>query len=174
ALPALAAAAVALILVQPMMPGPRDPSAAQGDHVRLKGARPALAGYRKTPDGAERLGADATVAAGDVLQLAYNGAGLPFGVIFSVDGRGAVTLHQPGSASAGSELVPGGEVRLSQAYVLDDAPDHETFVLVASDHPLDVGAVLDAARGTAGEGPFVDSAGQAAVVVRYVAHKAVP
>lgn len=174
ALPALAVAATAILLIGPLTPAPRDPGATSGDHVRLKGARPALLVYRKTAEGAERLGEQAMVSAGDVLQVAYSAAGLPFGVILSVDGRGEVTLHHPASAEASTELVPGGEVRLPHGYALDDAPTHETFVLIASDHPLDVAALLEVAGRSGADGPFVDTTGAAAAVTRFVANKAVP
>lgn len=174
ALPALAVAAVALVMVGPLMPAPRDPGQTAGDHVRLKGARPVLMLYRKTADGSERLADQASVAQGDVLQVAYSAAGMKYGVILSVDGRGTVTLHHPADEQGGSELVPGGEVRLKRAYVLDDAPEHETFVLVASDQPLEVGEVVATAKATAGAGPYTDSTGAEVAVTRLVAHKAVP
>ncbi|HEY0840889.1 MAG TPA: ActD-like protein, partial [Vulgatibacter sp.] len=69
-----------------------------------------------------------------------------FGVIVSLDGAGAVTLHLPASGNASAALDAQGATPLPQAYELDDAPSFERFVLVASDSPFEVDTVLQAAR----------------------------
>ncbi|MCP3103355.1 ActD protein [Myxococcus sp. K15C18031901] len=84
--------------------------------------------------------------AGDLLQLSYVSGGKTHGVVVSVDGRGAVTLHFPTTLVGSTALKPGRAVSLAHSYELDDAPDFERFFLVTSQGPLDAGAVLEAAR----------------------------
>lgn len=106
--------------------------------------------FRQGSDDALRSGDD--VAQGDVLQLAYSTAGSTageqYGVIVSLDGAGAVTLHWPANTTDSTELGS-GVVRLDYAYELDDAPDFERFVFVASPQPLSPNAVMDAAQAIA-------------------------
>jgi len=94
----------------------------------------------------ELLTDHAPAHAGDLLQVSYLAGGRRHGVVVSVDGRGAVTLHFPTSPVGATALKPGGAVSLAHSYELDDAPDFERFFFVTSDAPLDVGAVLEAAR----------------------------
>jgi hypothetical protein len=114
--------------------------------TRLKGARPHLVIYRKTAEGAEALAAESGIRAGDVLQIGYVAAARKHGVIFSIDGRGALTLHFPASPDSPSSLEPQGETMLEYAYQLDDAPGFERFFLVTSDRALSVAEVLEAGR----------------------------
>ena len=144
---ALAAAVVALITT---IPNTIVPAAPDSD-TRIKGgaARPALTVYRRTSTGSERL-ADGDVAhAGDLLRLGYASAGRAYGVILSIDGRGAVTLHLPPSGDVAASLAPGG-VLLDSAYELDEAPRIERFYFVTSARPFPVAPVLDAARHAGG------------------------
>jgi hypothetical protein len=71
-------------------------------------------------------------------------------VIFSIDGRSALTLHYPYAVSGNTELVPGRRTALEEAYTLDDAPDCEIFFFVISDKPVDAAAVMDRAGRLAG------------------------
>jgi hypothetical protein len=126
-----------------------DPAAvADGPEVtRAKGdVRPALTVHRRGAGGPERLGPGAVVRAGDVLQLSYAAAGAAHGAILSVDGRGAVTLHHPARPDGSTALRAEGETPLPEAYELDAAPGFERFFLVTGPGPVDVGAVLEAAR----------------------------
>jgi hypothetical protein len=82
---------------------------------------------------------------GDTIQLAYRVDRPCYGVIFSIDGRSAVTLHYPSTVSGSTSLIPGRRIPLDEAYTLDDAPDCEIFFLVISDKPVDTKAVLDRA-----------------------------
>jgi hypothetical protein len=104
----------------------------------------------------------AVLQAGNTIQLAYavntappefrpaaSAAAFPrerYGVIFSIDGRAAVTLHYPYTPGQSTRLVSGKLVPLKEAYTLDDAPDFEIFFFVISDKPLDSGTVLKAAE----------------------------
>jgi hypothetical protein len=94
---------------------------------------------------------------GNTVQLAYiTPAGTEhYGVIFSIDGRSAVTMHYPYRKGQSSLLVSGKRTFLNEAYTLDDAPDYEVFVLVISEKPLDADAVLRKARRIAGESKTV-------------------
>ena len=116
-----------------------------GETVRIKGdAR--LWIHRQEAGGAELLSDGAFSRAGDVLQLSYLAADQSHGMVVSLDGHGVVTLHFPAHPGASTALQPGGAVPLSQAYALDDAPDFERFILVTGKGPLDVAAILEAAR----------------------------
>jgi len=114
--------------------------------TRVKGARPHLVVYRKTGEGAEALSAGSGIRAGDVLQIGYVAAARKHGVIFSIDGRGVLTLHFPASPTASSLLSNQGETLLDYAYQLDDAPGFERFFLVTSDRAPPVDQVLAAGR----------------------------
>lgn len=115
------------------------------DTVRIKGG-PRLRIHRQGVGEPELLGEQARARRGDVLQLSYVSGGSRHGVVVSVDGRGAVTLHHPSTPTGDTALGPGEAVPLAHAYELDDAPDFERFLFVTSDAPLKVASVLEAAR----------------------------
>ncbi len=92
---------------------------------------------------------DQEVKAGDLLQLSYVADRWRYGTIVSVDGAGGVTLHWP-STESGDTTLDRGTVRLDYAFELDDAPGFERFFLVVAEQPIEVSAVLDAARDLAG------------------------
>lgn len=171
--PLVAVAAAALVWVGGPDVEPTSPEGA-GITERIKGQAPTLRVYRKTADGAVPVVDGGTAAPGDRLQVGYVAAGRAYGVIFSVDGRGTVTLHHPTRASDPATLGSGGEVRLNHAFSLDDAPRHETFVLVVSDSPLDAADVLETAHATAGAGPFPGADGQPLDQARVVVRKESP
>ncbi len=110
---------------------------------RIKGLDSKLTVYRNTPEGAVALAPLDSVSAGDVLQVGYIAAGQPYGVIFSIDGRGNHTLHFPAHFDGSTELEQSGEQLLDFAYELDDAPQFEHFFLVVSQNPIHVSAVMD-------------------------------
>ncbi len=115
------------------------------DTVRIKGS-PRLRVHRQGTGEPELLPDHAQARQGDVLQLSYVAAGRRHGVVVSVDGRGAVTLHHPMTSAGSTELGTGEAVALAHAYELDDAPGFERFLFVTSDRPLEVAAVVEAAR----------------------------
>jgi hypothetical protein len=121
------------------------------ERTRIKGAvDPHLVIDRRTAEGHERLGAGEVVREGDLLQLSYVPAGRPQGVIVSIDGAGAVTLHHPTDEGAAPDLVEGAEVPLGHSYELDDAPSFERFVFVTREGEApSVAAVIEAAEGLA-------------------------
>jgi hypothetical protein len=112
---------------------------------RIKGD-PLLRVHRQGASEPELLANHARARRGDVLQLSYVSGGRPYGVVVSMDGRGAVTLHHPATLTGSTALAPGEAVTLDHAYELDDAPDFERFLFVTSEAPLDVATVLEAAR----------------------------
>jgi len=152
ALFAAAGATAALLLVVALRRGelageaPAEPDrpAAGGDpeaeSTRIKGDARLMA-FRKAGDRAERLAPGATVRAGDLLQLRYNGGGHRHGLIASIDGAGAVTLHFPDTEGAPTAL-PDKTSDLPHAYALDDAPRFERFFFITADQPLDVARTL--------------------------------
>lgn len=149
---AFAAAAAAALLVWLAWPAAVAPPDAPGlqDGVRLKGD-PILFVHRKTQSGSEALESGATVHAGDRIQLSYLAEHATHGVIVSVDGRGAVTLHYPRGEDAPTTLDRRGSQSLPFSYELDDAPRFERFFFVTAHRPIDVAAVLDAVRAVEGD-----------------------
>jgi hypothetical protein len=137
---ALASAVVAVLAVMPHLPPSTD---------RIKGTagdRPAIAVYRRTPAGSERL-ADGDVArAGDLLRVGYQPAGRAYGVILSIDGRGTVTMHLPPQGAQAAPLAQTSMTLLDSAYELDAAPRIERFYFITGARPFAVAPVLAAAR----------------------------
>jgi hypothetical protein len=156
---ALAVAATVLFVLAPRTfgPPPAGPVPAlratlePGD--RIKGLRPALVLFRKTAAGTEALADGAVARAGDLIRVGYRSAGRPYGVILSIDGRGAVTLHVPKQGQRAAALRSGDTVLLDHAYELDDAPRFERFFFVTAPAPFDVAPVLAAARRAGAGGP---------------------
>lgn len=149
--PALAAvvAVVLLVAVSPVIiTSIRD--ARSVEVTRVKGLSPHLTLYRNTEEGSERLGNLDTVSRGDIIQIGYVSAGKQYGVIFSVDGRGVVTLHYPYSETGDTKLEGKKEILLENAYELDDAPQFEHFFFITADAPITVETVLDAGKKLAG------------------------
>lgn len=137
-----------------------------GEITRVKGSAPAKAQspglfiYRKKSDSGavERLAPNSKTARGDLLQIAYHAGSAQYGVILSIDGGGAVTLHfppQPTSSSAlriagdtsgsGDKRIPPA-IFLDAAFELDNAPVFERFFFITSSTPPDVPELLRAAR----------------------------
>ncbi|WP_141620629.1 ActD protein [Myxococcus sp. AB036A] len=149
--PVAASLALLFMSAPEEQPGPSEspvPLIVMLDTVRIKGG-PRLRVHRQGAGEPELLGEQARARRGDVLQLSYVSGGSRHGVVVSVDGRGAVTLHHPSTLSGSTELGPGEAVPLAHAYELDDAPDFERFLFVTSDAPLEVASVLEAARALA-------------------------
>jgi len=138
---ALAAAVTLVIVVGPLLVGPGNDAT-----ERVKGLEPTLVLYRKTAKGTEQVGDGAVARAGDLVRIGYRAAGYNWGVIFSIDGRGVVTMHLPREGPRSARLSPGPEVLLDFAYELDDAPRWERFYFVAGSAPFDTGPIVEAAR----------------------------
>lgn len=156
--PVLAAAAVLALLVgivPLLVRGGVSPDTGSG--IRIKGAGPVLHVYRETAKGPELLKNGASASAHDLLQLSYVAAGARFGMVFSIDGSGTVTLHYPVGAALAARLQSGGEVALPHSYELDNAPRFERFYLVTSSSEFSVREILARARKAADAGTFTPS-----------------
>ena len=142
---AFAATVLAMVIALPHAPG--SGPGTEG----IKGAvPPALAVYRKIAGGSERLADGAVARQGDLLLLGYAPAGRRYGLIFSIDGRGVVTLHLPPAGDRAVPLVQDKLVLLKNAYELDDAPRIERFFFVTGERPFSASPILDAAKSTGG------------------------
>jgi hypothetical protein len=137
------------LLLRGVVPGPHASPGEAPPRDRLKGGGPDLLLYRKGGESRiERLEPGAVAHSLDVVQIAYRAGGRRYGVILSVDGRGAVTRHLPAVGEQAAPLRPGGTVALEDAYRLDDAPRLERFYLVAADEPFALEPVLVLAGST--------------------------
>ncbi|MBN1425495.1 ActD protein [Candidatus Fermentibacteria bacterium] len=145
--PVVSAAVLALFVLR----APDDvsspiPGLGELEGTRIKGMSPRLTVYRKAGKQVIRIDSTLAVQSGDILQLSYVAAGRAFGVIVSVDGRGATTLHFPETPGASTELAQEGETPIRHAYEIDDAPEFERFFFVSDSLPVSVTEVLRAAE----------------------------
>lgn len=150
ALPAAAAVAAALLLL--LRPAPELPTHGReaigtlAPTDRAKGDA-ALLVFRATRDGVRQLLPHDRARAGDLLQLGMRLPHDAHAVLVSIDGAGAVTRHHP--VGGADTATPAGRTVLGRSYQLDAAPGFERFVLVTAATPIDVDAVLNAARALA-------------------------
>lgn len=111
--------------------------------VRLKGNKPSLYIYRGKNSDTELLTNNSLVRERDLLQISYDSAGAKHGVIFSIDGRGTVTLHFPDNIYSNTRLDFGGKVYLPFSYELDNAPFFERFFFVTSENEIDAAYIME-------------------------------
>jgi hypothetical protein len=105
--------------------------------------------FRKINNEVEMIKDREHALAGDLLQLGYVAAEESYGMIFSIDGRGSVTLHFPAEIGGSTALEKHKESLLANAIELDDAPDFERFFFVTSIYDIDIGSVLKNAESLA-------------------------
>jgi hypothetical protein len=147
--PALASALVILFIVL------LNPSRDMTEDTRIKGTpvadptKPHILIHRKIDSDTELLHSGDRAEEGDLLQLAYVPAGQSYGVIFSIDGKGLVTLHFPENQTDSTLLLPKERVLLPSAYELDDAPEFERFFFITSQTEIHAGRILEMARSLA-------------------------
>ncbi len=123
-----------------------------GEIIYTKGLEAQLKIYRKSGSVNEMLKSGDAVAVGDTLQVAYIAAQANFGLIFSIDGRGAVTRHFPSDGGAqAAKLAHNGEQLLDYSYRLDDAPAFERFFFVTSAQSFEIAPIMAAAQAMAGD-----------------------
>jgi hypothetical protein len=120
-----------------------------GDETPKGGGDSSLVLHRRLNDGSEELKRGAVVRQGDQIRIGYRASGRRYGAILSIDGRGTLTQHLPGTGDRAAELQPTGTVFLDFAYELDDAPRWEAFYFVTADGPFDLEPVRRAVRETA-------------------------
>ncbi len=99
--------------------------------TRIKGLDARMEVWKKTSAGIVQLNDLDSVGEGDEIQLRYAVPEKCFGLLFSMDGNGALTLHM-GNGVKAFELAPGKMNSLPFAYKLDDAPYFEKFFFVTS------------------------------------------
>ena len=117
-----------------------------GNIVRQKGLTPNLSVFKDNGIAPVELFNDDLVAESDIIQLTYNAAGKKFGVIFSIDGRGILTLHYPKNKYDTPAITPNGNHALPFSYELDDAPDFERFYFISSNKEFNISTVLKSAE----------------------------
>lgn len=135
----VAAAAALLLLPHPAAPPGEEPV----EVTRTKGLQAHLRVYLRGGPAPQLLRDGARVRPRDEVQLATVTPGRPWAAVVSVDAQGGATLH-----AAPAQVGP-GEVRLPQAFELDESPGYERFFLVTSDTPFQAPQVLEAARALA-------------------------
>ena len=99
--------------------------------TRIKGLDARMEVWKKTQAGIVQLNDLDSVGEGDEIQLRYAVPEKCYGLLFSMDGNGALTLHM-GDGVKAIELAPGKMNSLPFAYKLDDAPYFEKFFFVTS------------------------------------------
>ena len=99
--------------------------------TRIKGLDARMEVWKKTDAGIVQSQDLDEVREGDEIQLRYAVPEKCFGLLFSMDGNGALTLHM-GDGVKAIELTPGKMNSLPFAYKLDDAPYFEKFFFVTS------------------------------------------
>ena len=102
--------------------------------------------HRKNNSNIELLENGVKAKAGDLLQLAYVVAKESYGVIFSIDGNGNVTLHFPDKKKESTALKQRKKVFLASAYELDDAQEFERFFFITSNSEIDVEQIIKSAE----------------------------
>ena len=99
--------------------------------VRIKGLPTRFEVWKKTGDSAIQMQDRDSVIAGDELQIRYAFAEKCFGLLFSMDGNGVITIHI-GQDNNAVELAPQGIKFLPTAYKLDNAPYFEKFFFLTA------------------------------------------
>jgi hypothetical protein len=115
------------------------------DTIRFKGDDSKLYIFRKTETEPELLTNGSVVHEGDIIQIVYQ-TQKQYGVIFSIDGKGNITLHYPNSPSDSSKTENGKKVYLQKSYQLDSAPVFERFFFVYADIGLSPDYILIKAK----------------------------
>ena len=105
--------------------------------TRIKGLGARMEVWKNTSTGIVQLNDLDEVTEGDEIQLRYSVPEKCFGLLFSMDGNGALTLHM-GDGEKAVELAPGKMNSLPFAYKLDDAPYFEKFFFVTSSEEFSV------------------------------------
>lgn len=129
---------------------PVDVTTAKGP-VKIDMNQTQLLVHRNVNNKVELLRDGTSGKAGDLLQLGYLSVSQPYGVIFSIDGCGGVTLHYPEDKNRPASLVLNKKIVLPEAIELDNAPGFERFFFITSDTPLDVEKILKDAKALAAD-----------------------
>ena len=111
----------------------------QDEGTRIKGMDARMEVWKKTADSAVQMSNLDEAREGDEIQLRYSVPEKSFGLLFSMDGNGALTMHM-GSENHAVELAPGEMTTLPFAYKLDNAPKFEKFFLLTSRNMFSINA----------------------------------
>ena len=111
----------------------------QNDDVRIKGLFARMEVWKKTGDSAVQMENLGEAREGDEIQLRYAVAEKCFGLLFSMDGNGTITMHM-GHGNRAVELEPGKMTTLPFAYKLDNAPKFEKFFFLTSKNEFELNA----------------------------------
>lgn len=109
------------------------------DGVRIKGLSARMEVWKKTGDSAVQMENLGEAREGDEIQLRYAVAEKCFGLLFSMDGNGTITMHM-GHENRAVELEPGKMTTLPFAYKLDNAPKFEKFFFMTSKDEFELNA----------------------------------
>ena len=114
----------------------------QNDDVRIKGLSARMEVWKKTGDSAVQMENLGEAREGDEIQLRYAVTEKCYGLLFSMDGNGVITMHM-GHGNRAVELEPGKMTTLPFAYKLDNAPKFEKFFFLTSksEFELDAGNI---------------------------------
>ena len=105
--------------------------------TRIKGMQASLEVWKKTGDSAVQMVNLGNASEGDEIQLRYRVPQKCFGMLFSMDGNGTITMHM-GEGNKAIELEPGKMTTLPFAYKLDNAPKFEKFFLLTSQNVFEI------------------------------------
>jgi hypothetical protein len=113
---------------------------ASGDEgLRIKGLSARMEVWKKTGDSAVQMENLGEAREGDEIQLRYAVAEKCYGLLFSMDGNGTITMHM-GHENRAVELEPGKMTTLPFAYKLDNAPKFEKFFFLTSKNEFELNA----------------------------------
>ena len=111
----------------------------QNDDVRIKGLSARMEVWKKTGDSAVQMENLGEAREGDEIQLRYAVAEKCYGLLFSMDGNGTITMHM-GEGNRAIGLEPGKMTTLPFAYKLDNAPKFEKFFFLTSKDEFELNA----------------------------------
>jgi len=144
--PLAASVALMMIFVSPaLLTQAGHENYVQADTLRYKGERSKLYIYIQKKDSIELLSGDSVVYAGDRLQVAFF-SDAKYGMIFSIDGSGSVSLHYPREEQSSSAISVNSKIKLPYSYELDAAPGFEKFFFLTSEKEIQVGEILKKAH----------------------------
>ena len=134
-----------LVFLPSVTQPPKDPVPSKEEYTyRQKGEVIHLIAHRVKAQEQIQLFDGNAIQNGDQIQLSIQNAKGNSFVIFSLDGRGVISLHYPIENNGG--LEESNSFSLPTSYRLDDAPKFENFYLVASKKVLEKKTILEKAR----------------------------
>jgi len=102
--------------------------------------------YKVTSNKMDLLAERSEVQAGDKIKLGYFFEKKHFGMIFSINGAGEVTLRYPLSSENSTLFEAQTKVILDKVFTLNEAPLFETFYLVSSKNKINTTTLLEDLR----------------------------